>query len=154
MAQAATPIEEVVIEEGLGAASVEGLSEEEQAAVAVVQEATGVSDSLLCVSGDVLVASAALVEWLSETAIWNRDRGFDSKNGRVAKIVKGKVQPTQFDLMVFWANITMQKKYRQRFHSFKENAQVKCSEAQCETIFSDAKRTFRAKRHGMCVWRC
>ena len=41
----------------------------------------------------------------------------------------------------------MQKKYRQRFHSFKENAQAKCLEAQCETVSSDAKRTFRAKRH-------
>ena len=51
--------------------------------------------------------------------------------------------------MVFWANIAMQKKYRQRFHSFKENAQAKCSEAQCETVFSDAKRTFRAERHGI-----
>ena len=30
---------------------------------------------------------------------------------------------------------------------FKENAQAKCSGAQCETVFSDAKRTFRAKRH-------
>ena len=90
MAQAATPIEEVVIEEELGAASVEGLSEEEQAAVAVVEEATGVSDSLLCVSGNVLVATAAQVEWLSETAIWNRDRRFDSKSGRAAKISKAR----------------------------------------------------------------
>ena len=77
MAQVETPIEKVVVEE-------------EQAVVAVVEEATDVSDLLLCVSGNVLVATVAQVKWLSETAIWNRDRGFDSKSGCAAKMPKSR----------------------------------------------------------------
>ena len=83
-----------------------------------------------------------------ETSSWNNSREFSAvvRNGFIREIKSGNVIDRKFDMMVFYANEVINKKFPVRSYMFKGVAAAICHEGTSETTFSEAGRHFSKTR--------
>jgi hypothetical protein len=89
---------------------------------------------------------AAVSAYSIEGHLWKHIGREDVNNGVVREVVGGSVKSARFNIMVFWAAPSIQKKFPARFRVFKRVFAAINHEANVEGIFSIAGRNLSKSR--------